>query len=470
MFRRKEDWSPGPSAPADCDAGPKLALLPWGYLIEDFLDTIGISLDEFCSSFTGSWMFGHVQALRDAGVSTVIICISGRVNGPTWRQHGPTGAALCFLPASRPYRLLRQMVRNPYGRTVESVFRDDISRRRLLWPVLRVLQELLGYLSTPPILLGRALARSGCYAVLCQEYEFPRFDVCVVIGKLLGLPVFAIFQGGNYQRSRIERWLRPLAIRLCNGLIIGAAGEIARVRGRYRIPDRKLAQIFNPIDQDVWRALDRQTARNRLGLPPGARIVAWHGRVSMWKKGLDVLVDAWTRLCAEHPVAELLLVLVGDGEDAPWLCDTIDASASRGIHWHRAFLQDRAVIRAYLSAADVYAFPSRHEGFAVAPVEAMACGLPVVSSDISGVRDMFAEGEASGGIIVAVDDPAALAAALWRVLNDPDLERDLGRCAKERARMSFSSAGIGKQLRGFLFQQNAGSAGVAAAGITLKGP
>jgi starch synthase len=438
--------------PAQFAPTATVGLLPWGYLIEDFLDTIGVSLDEFCSEFTGSWIFGYVDALRAAGVSSVVICISGRVSVPTWRRHGPTGAMICILPAPLAYRLLLRHVRNPYARSVKHMFRADLEHRHLLWPILAVLREMIGYLATPPILLSRALVTSGCDAVLCQEYEFPRFDVCTLIGCLLRLPVFATFQGGDYQRSRIERLTRPPAMRGCKGLVIGPGREIRRVRERYRISGSRLAQIFNPVDLTVWHPSDREAARAQLGIPREARVAAWHGRVSKWKKGLDQLLDAWARMGDEHPGTELHLILVGDGEDATWLRRQIEVLRLRGIHWTRAFLQDRAAIRTHLSAADVYAFSSRHEGFAVAVIEAMACGLPVVSTDISGIRDIFVDGEASGGAVVPPEDSAALAAALWRLLSNPDLSRDLGRRARERAQMAFASAMVGQQLRAFLLQ------------------
>lgn len=438
--------------PAQSAPTATVGLLPWGYLIEDFLDTIGVSLDEFCSEFTGSWIFGYVDALRAVGVSSVIICISGRVSAPTWRRHSLTGATICILPAPLAYRLTLRLVRNPYARSVKHMFRADLEHRHLLWPILAVLREMIGYLTTPPILLTRALVTSRCDAVLCQEYEFPRFDICVLIGRLLGLPVFATFQGGDYQRSRIERLLRPFAMRGCRGLVIGAGREVRRVRERYRISDLSLAQIFNPVDLTVWHPSDKEAARVQLGIPREARVAAWHGRVSRWKKGLDQLLDAWARMSNEHPGVELHLILVGDGEDTSWLSRQIEALKLRGIHWMRAFLQDRAAIRTYLSAADVYAFPSRHEGFAVAVIEAMACGLPIVSTDVSGIRDVFMDGKASGGIVVAPEDPAALAAALWNLLSNPDLSRDLGRRAQERAQMAFASAIVGQQLRAFLLR------------------
>ena len=104
----------------DC---PTVALLPWGNVMEDFLDTIGVSLEAFCKEFTGSWMFGYVDALRQVGVRTVVICVSARVVAPSRFTHVPTGASICVLPVPRIYRHLRRKMVNPYGRTIRQMSR-----------------------------------------------------------------------------------------------------------------------------------------------------------------------------------------------------------------------------------------------------------------------------------------------------------------------------------------------------------
>jgi glycosyltransferase involved in cell wall biosynthesis len=86
----------------------------------------------------------------------------------------------------------------------------------------------------------------------------------------------------------------------------------------------------------------------------------------------------------------------------------------------------------------------------MAPVEAMACGLPVVSADVSGIRDIFVEGEGSGGLMVPPEDGPAVAAALSRVLHDDALRHRLGRRARRRAETSFDPESVGHQLRDFL--------------------
>jgi len=120
------------------------------------------------------------------------------------------------------------------------------------------------------------------------------------------------------------------------------------------------------------------------------------------------------------------------------------------VQWLNEFVHDRTTIRCYLSAGDVYAFASRHEGFPVALIEAMACQLPVVAADAKGVPDILAEGETSGGLVVPRNDAPALARALGRLLGDEAWSRELGRRARRRIETSFSLEAVGIQLRAFL--------------------
>ena len=99
------------SPPPSSDHEVTVALLPWGNVIDEFLDSIGVSMEKFIGEFTGSWMFRYVAALREAGVRTVLVFVSARVAQPTRVTHVPTGATMHFLPAGRLHRLLRSRMR-----------------------------------------------------------------------------------------------------------------------------------------------------------------------------------------------------------------------------------------------------------------------------------------------------------------------------------------------------------------------
>jgi glycosyltransferase involved in cell wall biosynthesis len=431
---------------------PAIALLPWGNVLEDFLDTIGISLETFCNEFTGSWMFGYADALREVGLRTVLICVSAQVTVPSRVMHVPTGATICLLPVPKTYRRIRGKMANPYGRTIKQVFGEIQPSRFFLLPALAAMKELALYLTTPLRRVAYEIRHERCIAILCQEYEYPRFDLSVLLGRWMRLPVFATFQGGDYQRGRLEHYLRPHAMRACAGLIIATQGEARRVQAQYGVSPAKLKQIFNPIDLQIWRPMERGEARAALGIPMDARVVIWHGRVSIWQKGLDILLDAWNYIGRQGIERDLRLLIVGTGKDSEKLHRRITELQVSGVLWLDEFTNDRNAIRRYLSAGDVYAFPSRHEGFPVSVIEAMACGLPIVATEVQGIPDILMGGEVSGGLVVPQEDPAALADALVRVLKDEAWSRELGRRARHRAETHFSHKTVGPQLRDFLTQ------------------
>jgi glycosyltransferase involved in cell wall biosynthesis len=312
------------------------------------------------------------------------------------------------------------------------------------------MRSLEAYLATSPRALSRELKNQGCEVILCQEYESARFDVCVILGRMKGLAVFATYQGAQHGHSRLETPLRRLAMRWCDGVIVGSATERERVRRRYRLPERKVASIPNPLDVQRWKPLDRREARRAAGLPTDRRTVVWHGRVQLERKGLDLLLTAWRRVCAARPDRQPLLLLVGSGRDAEELRRRVADLPAGAVHWVDEYVHDRDRLWGYLSAADVATLPSRHEGFPVAALEAMACALPIVAADVSGVRDLLhASAGKDAGIIVPSGDAGALADALGTLIDDETLSYKLGSSARAVAE-TFSLEHVGARLADML--------------------
>jgi glycosyltransferase involved in cell wall biosynthesis len=437
------------SSASDTNSRRGIALLPWGNIIEDFLDRIGLSLEDYCERMTGGWGFGYVEALHSAGWRPVIFLVSGCVAATKRFRHEPTGALICVLPAWSAYRRVTRRMSNPYGGSVEGVFGRVSTLRR---PGCFAYKEIAPYLATPLGALARHVRREGCAAILTQEYEYGRFDTSVLLGKLLGLPVYATFQGGDRQVGRLARLVRPAALRAARGVVIGAGGEARRVREQYGIDEGKIWRIPNPINLELWRPIDRVEARQGLGVPLDSRIVVYHGRIEMHRKGLDVLLEAWQRIRAGRPGRDERLLLIGSGHDDAWLRERLSRPEFSGVHWVDRYELDREAMRRYLSAADLYVLPSRIEGFPVAPLEAMACGLPVVGSDIPAMRDIIASVRDCGGIVVPRGDSVALAKAITGLLDRPRLRRALGRRARRNVEERFSIERVGRQLDEMLSQ------------------
>ncbi len=430
------------------NARKRLAILPWGDLIEDYLDPVGLSLDEMCREMTGGWLFGYVEALQRVGVECVLFVITARVDQAQSFRHEPTGMKVRALPCQLIYRGLRRLISNPYGWSGAEMF--GISSRWQRVPS-RLLRPIVPYFNTPLSPLARELRRHECNAILCQDYEFSRFDLAVLLGARLGLPVFASFQGGDRPFSRLEARIRRRSLRRARGLIIGASREADRVRAVYGIPAERIALIPNPLDIDFWYPEDRAAARAALGLPADSRIAIWHGRVDMHQKGLDLLLDAWKRLRTDRKGAEMTLLLIGTGADAALLRKHLGELGDDNIIWIDRYVNDRPLMRRYLSAADFYVLPSRHEGFAVAPLEAMACGIPIVAADVPGIVDVLPRGELSGGLVVPREDVRALADALYRLTSSSDEVSDLGARARREIASRFSLSTVGHALDSFMF-------------------
>jgi glycosyltransferase involved in cell wall biosynthesis len=287
--------------------------------------------------------------------------------------------------------------------------------------------------------------------VLTQEYEHARFDVLVTIGKLARLPVFATFQGGDRPHSRLERLVRPFTVRACAGLIIASSVERQRVQQAYKVPNHRISDTPNAIDIESFTPIARELARTNLGFSEADRIVGWSGRVVIHRKGLDILIAAWRDICINRPNEGVVLLLVGSGEDSAKLRQMIDETGLRSIYWRDEFLTQKNELLLYQSAADIYVLPSRHEGFPVAPIEAMALGLPVVAADAPGVIDILPDGEDSGGIVVPREDVDAMVVALERLIDDQVLCRRLGARARLRAEEHYSLSSVGARLREVIF-------------------
>ncbi|MBW3562470.1 MAG: glycosyltransferase family 4 protein [Actinobacteria bacterium] len=429
----------------------RVVILDWTHLLEDYLDAVGLTFEQYRDDLDDGWLFGYVRALDRVGVDATIVVVSAITRTTTRTTHGPTGAPIVVLPAPSPYRAVRRRVPNPYAMTVEQAGAETGGPGRR-W-VTTAAWALAPYLATPVVELGRVLREDRVDAIICQDYEHPRFDVVVAMGRLSGVPVLASFQGGDFRTTPLERFTRPLSVRLAAGIMAGPSSERARVAERYGVT---ALDVPNPVRLDLWdRASDGASVRRRLGLPSDVEVVVWHGRVAMHVKGLDVLIEAWTRLADGRD--DVRLLLVGDGPDREAL--RMRLGGRTDVVWVDRFVADRSELADLVSCGDVAVLPSRHEGFPVAPLEAMAAGLPVVATDVPGVRDLAPRGEADGVLRIPPEDPDALADALGALLDDVGRRRGVAAAARRCAERSFGLDAVGRRLGVAL-----GEAGVAIGG------
>lgn len=151
------------------------------------------------------------------------------------------------------------------------------------------------------------------------------------------------------------------------------------------------------------------------------------------QKGIDTLLAAVPQVLAGRPEARF--VVVGDGEERAAL---VAQAETLGVAGSVTFLGARSDVPEQLAALDVFAFPSRFEGLCLAVIEAQAAGVPVVATPVGGIVETVVPEET--GVLVPVDDPAALASALLGVLDAPAEAARLATEARRRAVERFGDA------------------------------
>jgi glycosyltransferase involved in cell wall biosynthesis len=172
-----------------------------------------------------------------------------------------------------------------------------------------------------------------------------------------------------------------------------AIEEFVQTRGA-PLRRRKIISFPTRYDDAVFFPVEQSSARAGLQIPAAKTLVVCVGRVN-GVKGWDLLLDAFKVFLRSH--GDAILCFAGDGEDRPALLRRTADLGLSGRVTVTGFLQPGAVA-GYLNAADLVVFGSHHEGWSVAMLEAIACGKPLVSTDVSGARDMIAEGR--NGFIV----------------------------------------------------------------------
>lgn len=415
-------------------------LFPWGNEIEDYLGPIKLDLDVFCRDMTGGWLFGYAEALRRQGWRVVILVLSRSIDARQEMVHAETGATIVGLPSPAAYRGARGSLGDPYRFDAPP---GQGRLRRTLWRTLRAVAPFLAIAS--PALL-REIRRTRPDVLLCQEYEYARFDVLVRLARRMGIRCVATFQGGQVLFSRLEGRWRAASLAMAHALVVPSASEARRLTETYPDGTAPVSRVPNPFDCEGWPAFDRAEARRELGWDGDDRIAIWHGRIDIRTKGLDILLQAWRELVADAGSERFRLVLIGDGVDADAFATLLARSRLPGVDWQRGFLLDRRELARRLHAADAYVMTSRQEGFPVAPLEAMASALPVVLSDAPGCLDILAGAAATAGTLVSREDPAATAAALGALLRHPDRAREQGLAARRHVAATFSLDAVGAAL------------------------
>ena len=241
-----------------------------------------------------------------------------------------------------------------------------------------------------------------------------------ILGRLARAPaIVGNCRGGGAPRRQHERWLWPLA----RHIVCNSAALKRVLTRRCGVPESRLSVIPNGVDVDYFQPAPE-------GAGPYPAVVLCVARM-VPDKDHETLIRAFAEVVADFPQAQLWLV--GEGpllEKMQHLAGAILPPAAC------RFIPPQADLRPLLRQAGLLALSSRTEALPNVILEAMAAGLPVAATAVGGVPEMVTPGRT--GWLAPPEDPPALAAALRRLLGNPEQCRDFGRAGRRRVVQDFS--------------------------------
>ncbi|HXH50870.1 MAG TPA: glycosyltransferase, partial [Terriglobia bacterium] len=220
--------------------------------------------------------------------------------------------------------------------------------------------------------------------------------------------------------SLLNRFLYPFADRIV-AISEGVREYLVRERN---IPKEKIVTIYNPVDIGRIQKLSQEYVDDPWLRDKDKPVVLWVGRIAA-VKGLEYLIGAFARVLRE---IDARLIIVGEGSEE---CTIRDLARQKGLEEHVRFAGFQSNPYRYMSRSSVFAFSSLSEGFGMVLVEAMACGLPIVSADcVAGPNEILQNGRC--GILVPVGDEGALAQAIVTMLTNAEVRNRIASEALRR--------------------------------------
>jgi len=231
----------------------------------------------------------------------------------------------------------------------------------------------------------------------------------------------------DVHRIEVERFLITKATKI----IAASENEGKYLEYLYDTPKEKIVVIPPGVDTELFRPMDSAVAKEHIHVPLTQKLILFAGRIEPLK-GIDVLLYAMKIVLAKNPSYPVCLCIVGGDISQP---------SSAWSQTHRALDDLRKLLGLtasvtfvgqkpqhelpyYYNAADMVVMPSHYESFGMAALEAMACGVPVITTNVTGISSLIDEKHAS--LITTVNNPLLLASQIEYFLHQPHKRAEIG--------------------------------------------
>ena len=221
-------------------------------------------------------------------------------------------------------------------------------------------------------------------------------------------------------------------------IVVATLAELTQLRFLYKAQQNKLVVIPPGVDVCHFYPIPSDEAKGYIGLKPDFQMILFVGRIEPLK-GVDTLIQAMACLEMKETRGPVHLAIIGGDPSASRAQMTAEMARLKrlcedlGLDQSVVFLgkRDQDKLPYYYSAAEVVVMPSHYESFGMVALEAMACGTPVIASEVGGLAYLVRDGET--GFTIPAEEPDTLCEKLSWLLNDPDLHEKMSGQAAEYA-------------------------------------
>lgn len=318
-----------------------------------------------------------------------------------------------------------------------------------------------------------AAEKNICYDIIHSHYWMSGLAAEALSDAWGGTPIVHMFHTLGEMKNRVARSEDERAgadrlagerqvLRRANRIVVATLAEMTQLRFLYRSDARKLVTIPPGVDTSHFYPIPPDEAKQFIGLKPENRMILFVGRIEPLK-GIDTLIQAMSCLRVAELYRPVHLAIIGGEPDV----DPVDMSAEMArlqklcddlcMGGMVVFLGKRGqdTLPYYYSAAEVLVMPSLYESFGMVALEAMACGIPVIASEVGGLGYLVQNG--TTGFTIPDSEPEMLCEKLTWLLGDPHLRETMSLRAAEYA-MDYAWGKIAAQVvdvyRGLLNARN----------------
>jgi len=261
----------------------------------------------------------------------------------------------------------------------------------------------------------RRLKKQPGFSLLDAHFTYPDGYAATLLGRWLRMPVTITLRGTEVPQSKRDR-LRPLLVRALQraNRLFSVSESLRQHAIALGAKPEKVRVVGNGVDTGKFHPLDRNEARRRYGIPGNAEVIISVGAL-VERKGFHRVIELLPGLLESNPKLHYLIV-GGPGPEGDWRTELEQQVESLQLEPRVHFLgtMPSEELKWPLSAADLFVLSTSNEGWANVFLEAMACGLPVVTTDVGGNTEVVCRPEL--GTVVPFGEPQALCVALRAAL------------------------------------------------------